>query len=200
MENVKFLILLLFIVVCDSSCPSTWYTIPGNRCIKVNKYEVDLPEIEDSTMCEKYTIGTKVASYISVTSPNDFAILYHFNMWVFNVYLDWNYVGSTYYYSNGSMVDIKEYPVTDATFRAGDCVYLDLWNQEVYGDCNLDKAGYLSRILSSGRLDLTKVVMESCDYCSPWTSPEFSVIGLGEVEVDCQVCRIVPVLSQDVAK
>ncbi|XP_033110160.1 uncharacterized protein LOC117111344 [Anneissia japonica] len=109
MEKVKFLILLLLFVVCYSSCPTTWYTTPGNRCIKVIEDMVSLNKFADSKLCEKYTIDTNVASYISVTSPNDMAILYNFVPWIQSVYLDWNYVGSTYYYSNGSMIEIDEY-------------------------------------------------------------------------------------------
>ncbi|XP_033099870.1 uncharacterized protein LOC117103433 [Anneissia japonica] len=147
MEYVKFMILLLLIVVCDSSCPSTWYTIPGNRCIKVNKYEVDLPEIEDSTMCEKYTIGTKVASYFSVTSPKDLAILDKFNSWITNIHLDWNYVGSTYYYNNGSMVDIHEYSLEDITDNGGGgCVVVDLEDKEFDASCLRMEAGYVCEI------------------------------------------------------
>ncbi|XP_033110188.1 uncharacterized protein LOC117111385 [Anneissia japonica] len=147
MEYVKFMILLLLIVVCDSSCPSTWYTIPGNRCIKVIKTGLVVRENLDSTMCEKYTIGTKVASYFSVTSPNEFAILDKFKSWIYFVYLDWNYVGSTYYYNNGSMVDIHEYSLEDDTDRGGgNCVVVNLVEKEVDASCLSFEVGYVCEI------------------------------------------------------
>ncbi|XP_033119307.1 uncharacterized protein LOC117118737 [Anneissia japonica] len=144
MEKVKFLILLLLFVLCDSSCPTTWYTIPGNRCIKVIGDKTSLNKILDSKLCEKYTIDTKVASYISVTSPNDMAILYNFKRWVQFVYLDWNYDGSTYYYSNGSMFEIDEYSLlTVPAFAIGGCIEVDLSNQEVHVDCRDNEVGYI---------------------------------------------------------
>ncbi|XP_033101510.1 uncharacterized protein LOC117104764 [Anneissia japonica] len=146
MKNVKFIVLLLLIVVCDSSCPSTWYAIPDNRCIKVIfPRNVAMIKIHTSKLCEKYTIGTKVASYISVTSPMDMAILNKFSPWIQNFYLDWNYVGSNYYYSDGGLIDIVEYSLTDITVQVGDCVGVSFLHQGFFADCLLS-CGYVCEI------------------------------------------------------
>ncbi|XP_033121489.1 uncharacterized protein LOC117120573 [Anneissia japonica] len=143
MENVTFIVLLLLFVVCGSNCPSTWYAIPENRCIKVIIGPVNLVDVPDSKLCEKYTIGTKVASYFSVTSPNDLAILNNFNPWVLLIYLDWNYVGSNYYYNDGALVKIDDYSLRDHTSSGEGCVgvAVNLSGQYVFVGCyNVDVA------------------------------------------------------------
>ncbi|XP_033122154.1 uncharacterized protein LOC117121161 [Anneissia japonica] len=148
MENVKSIMLLFLIVVCDSSCPSTWYAIPGSRCIKVVVDDMQWQNIGPSKTCEKFSDDTAVSTFMHVTEENYNAtksLLLDLVPWSSQYYVDWTNDGTDVFDSDGNAVSLST-----TALVSGNCVSVDLTTDEVYGSCGDTTVSYVCEMKPCG--------------------------------------------------
>ncbi|XP_033121535.1 uncharacterized protein LOC117120611 [Anneissia japonica] len=151
MENkVKSIMLLLLIVVCDSSCPSTWYAIPGNRCIKVYVGQTDLFNIPGTEPCAKFSDDTRVSTFFPVTDENynvTKSLLLNLVPWSSLYYLDWSTDGTNIFDSDGNGVYLN---IGNLDTAAMNCVVVDMTTDTVNAYCDDTVISYVCEMKPCG--------------------------------------------------
>ncbi|XP_033115978.1 uncharacterized protein LOC117116124 [Anneissia japonica] len=157
MKKVSPILLMFVLVLCDCSCPPTWYAFPDNRCIKVVQSDLLTLHPDADDVCAKYAVGTGIARLLIPQSNNDFKLLAVGFPWIGPYTLGWKLLvdesmpGTVTVIrdTEGNTVPvIPDYPSLSPMLTGTEqCVYID--DNVVQNGC-MNSVGYICEMNSCG--------------------------------------------------